>query len=217
MSQAPLDSGPGVTCQGLFSRDLGSNDFLYENLPDDAEQAFLLLEEAFNEDCKAKLLASRRENENVTIFYVQYISKVLGAIQELGLESKFASQGVPDISDVDYSTYLNFSKDVEHYKTMLKIRSARRQKQYSVAFNETTKAKLRHLLLQMKTTVGKLEVSEEKKEALLTRISAVESEMDRNRTRLEVVGALWVETCTKSEKASRNLSRLDNGWTESAP
>jgi hypothetical protein len=71
-----------------------------------------------------------------------------------------------------------------------------------------------HLLLQMKTTVGKLEVSEEKREALLTRISAVESETDRNRTRLEVVGALWIETCTKIGEGVQKLEPLRQ-WVDS--
>lgn len=186
---------------------------IYESLPDDPEEAFLILEAAFNDELQQEL-GRLRSDDSESLLYMQYISKVLAAIQELNLNSKFSDQSIPDIQDVGYGTYANFSKDVEHYKTLLRIRTARRQKQFSISFDATTKTKLRHLLEQMRVTVDKLDVSEPKKEALFARISALELEIDRNRTRMDVVGALWLETCTKIGDGVDKLEPLRR-WVDS--
>jgi hypothetical protein len=180
---------------------------IYENLPDDPEEAFLVLEAAFNEELQLSI-SRLSSNESESLVFIQYISKVLAAIQELSLNSKFSGDSIPDIQDVNYGTYADFSKDVEHYKTLLKIRMARRLKQFSISFDTHTKSKLRHLLAQMRATVDKLDLSESKKEALFARISALEVEIDRNRTRMDVVGALWLETCAKVGEGVDKLEPL---------
>ena len=183
------------------------DDSIYDNLPDDPELAFLHLEEAFDAECRAAV-SNLHPDENVNIHYVQYISKVLGTIQELELTSKFDPDDIPDIGTITYNTYLSFSKDVQHYKARLKIRTARRKKQYSVALDPAAKAKLRHLLTQMKSTIDTLDVSAAKKEALHAKISALETEIDRNRTGFEVIGALWVESCAKIGEGVEKLEPL---------
>jgi chromosome segregation ATPase len=133
---------------------------------------------------------------------------VLAAINELGLEHQFAEESVPSINDVNYTTYINFSKDVEHYRTKLQIRCSRRGKEYSVALDTPTKLKLRHLLSQIKETVDKLDVSQSKKEALFAKISALENEISRDRTRFDAVAALWVEVCEKIGEGVKKLEPL---------
>jgi hypothetical protein len=66
----------------------------------------------------------------------------------------------------------------------------------------------------MRLTVDKLDVSESKREALLARITALELEIDRNRTRMDVVGALWLETCTKIGEGAEKLEPLRK-WVDS--
>lgn len=53
---------------------------IYENLPDDPEEAFLILEGAFNEELQLNL-SRLSSNESESLVYIQYISKVLAAIQ----------------------------------------------------------------------------------------------------------------------------------------
>ena len=86
----------------------------YLNLPDEPELAFLHLEEHFRLECEARIKASRGD-ERIDIFFVDYIAQVSAAITELGLQAEFHDR-VPKIEDVDYNTYLNFSKDVKHYR-----------------------------------------------------------------------------------------------------
>jgi hypothetical protein len=186
---------------------VSQDDSLYDNLPDDPEEAFLYLESVFRAECEQKIGDAHHE-ERVDIYYIQYISKVLGAISELGIESHFAKRSIPSIEDVDYQTYVNFSKDVEHYRTMLQIRRARRRKEFSVALDQATKIKLRHMLSQMRDIVDRLDVSAIKKEALFAKINALQAEIDRDRARFDIVAALWIEGCEKLGEGAGKLKPL---------
>jgi hypothetical protein len=186
---------------------VSGDDFLYDDLPEDPELAFLSLEALFKRECDEQLARAHQE-ERTDVYFIQYISRVLAAINELRLEPQFAENSVPSIDSVNYTTYLNFSKDVEHYRTKLQIRHSRRRKEYSVALDMPTKRKLRHLLLQIKETVDKLDVSQSKKEALFAKIAALENEINRERTRFDALAALWVEVCGKIGDGVEKLESL---------
>jgi hypothetical protein len=186
---------------------VSGDDFLYDDLPEDPELAFLSLEAHFKSECDQEL-ANAHQDERTDVYFIRYISRVLAAINELNLESQFAGKSVPSINEVNYTTYLDFSKDVEHYKTKLQIRHSRRRKEYSVALDPPTKLKLRHLLSQIKETVDRLDVSQSKKEALLAKIAALENEINRDRTRFDAFAALWVEVCEKFGDGIEKLEPL---------
>ena len=97
---------------------------IFDNLPADPELAFLVLERAFREKCETSLNRAHQD-ENASVYHVDYIAQVIAAITELGLEANFSTD-VPLIEDVSYNTYLNFSKDVKNYCTRLEIRYGRR-------------------------------------------------------------------------------------------
>lgn len=186
---------------------MSDDDFLYDDLPDDPELAFLSLEAHFKKECE-ETIAKAHEEQRLDIYYMQYISRVLAVIEELHLESQVSGRSIPSIEDVNFSTYVDFSKDVEHYRTMLQIRHARRRKEFSVALDTPTKLKLRHLLTQIKETIDKLDISESKKEALFSKIAALESEINRDRTRFDAVAALWIEGCEKLGEGVEKLEPL---------
>src|SRR5262245_59714727 len=169
--------------------DFGAN--IFENLPADPEQAFLLLEDKFRTECD-KAVRQAHEQENPSIYYVDYIAQVIAAITELGLQAKFASD-VPEIQNVDYQTYLNFSKDVMHYRTMLQIRHGRRVQGYSVRFDAATKTKVQHHIKQLRDIFEKVEVEQDKREALFDKLNELQQEVDRQRTRFDAYAALVVE------------------------
>jgi hypothetical protein len=124
---------------------------------------------------------------------VSYIAQVIAAINELGLRAKFAAD-LPVIEDVDYNTYLNFSKDVKHYRTTLLIRQGRRIQGYSVSFDPATKAKVHHHIEQLRGIFEKLEVEQDKREALFLKLNDLQRELDRERTRFDTFAALAIET-----------------------
>jgi hypothetical protein len=165
----------------------------FSELPDDQEEAFLVLEDRYRQECELAL-NNAHEHENVSIYYTDYIAQVLGAAEELGLvEAAFGTNEVPDIEHVDFQAYQNFSKRVKHYRTRLEIRHGRRVQGHSVRFDASTKAKLHHLLEQVQEIFQRIEVKEAKREALLSRLSDLNAEIDRNRTRFDAYAALAIE------------------------
>lgn len=165
---------------------------IFESLPQDPEQAFLMLEEKFRVECEEQVRKAHEE-QNLNVFFVDYIAQVIAAINELGLQAQFADR-VPAIEDVDYNTYLNFSKDVKHYRTTLLIRHGRRVQGYSVRLDQAAKVKVQHHLEQLRGIFEKLEVEQKKKDALFNKLNDLQQEVDRQRTRFDAFAALAIET-----------------------
>jgi hypothetical protein len=164
----------------------------YKELPVEPELAFLMLEARYRTECETSVQNSH-QNDNVSIYYTDYIAQVLGAAEELGLVESAFDKEIPKIEDVDFHTYQNFSKRVKHYTTRLEIRHGRRIQGYSVRFDVTTKTKLHHLLSQVREIFLKLEIDEPKREALVSKLSNLEFEVDRTRTRFDAYAALAIE------------------------
>ncbi|MGE3868430.1 MAG: hypothetical protein AB7F51_02825 [Pseudorhodoplanes sp.] len=167
------------------------DDSLYNNLPEDPEEAFLVLEEHFRIKCDRRI-SNAGEQTRHDVIYVDYIAEVLGAITALGLETEFKSR-VPPIEEVDYNTYLNFNKDVKNYCTILKIKNARRTQGFSVQFDEAARLKIHHHIAQLREFFGKLELKENKRDALLIRLDELANEVNLSRTRFDRFAALGIE------------------------
>lgn len=138
---------------------------IYQNLPADSELAFLTLEKLFREECEERV-RNAHQDDNVSVFWVEYIAKVLGAISELGLEDEFQSE-VPSIQEVSFQTYANFAKDVLNYCTRLEIRYGRRIQGFSVAFDAKTKSKVHHHINRIREIFTVLDLEERKREVYL--------------------------------------------------
>lgn len=163
----------------------------YDDLPEDPEDAFLKLEAHFRDECDSRLRDASHD-ERTDVIYVDYIAQVLGAITALGLEGQFKTD-VPSIEDVNYNTYLNFNKDVMNYRTILRIRKTQRTQGYSVQFDDTAKRKIHHHLDQVMDIFGKLEIEDNKREKLISRLDDLKSEVNQPRTRFDRFAALTVD------------------------
>jgi hypothetical protein len=183
-------------------------DEIYQNLPTDSEEAFLFLEERYRQDLATEIADAGQDTRH-DVLYVDYIAKVIAAVNELDLEAEFRTK-VPEIQDVDYNTYLNFNKDVQHYRTMLSIRRGRRVAGHSVKFDAIAKQKLRHHLEQMRTIVDKLEVEQDKRETLFFKIDALQLEVDRDRTRFESFADLTIAASGLLDTALGPINKLIN-------
>jgi hypothetical protein len=132
------------------------DDSFYDDLPEDPEQAFLYLESKFRAECDTESTNQRQNVGSVVdTVYIKYISSVAAAIKELELKCEIKMPMLSANSN-SYTAYLEFRRDVDQYRTMLSIRHSRRRKEYTVALDQPTKLKLRHLLTQMKEVVDKL-------------------------------------------------------------
>jgi hypothetical protein len=180
----------------------------YEDLPRDPEEAFLHLERQFRDECEERA-RSVAQDESPNIHYVHYMASVIAAIQELGLEAQF-NKPLPTIGETTYDTYLDFGKDVRYYRTRLEIRHGRRVQGYSVKFDAATKDRLRHHLKQMRGLVDKAEVEWDKKEALFSKINALQEEIDRDRTRLDALADLTVTAAGILDTALEPINKILN-------
>jgi hypothetical protein len=176
---------------------------IYDELPVEPEAAFLLLEKHYREKYELGIRLNS-DDTDFSVHQMEYIAQVLGAIAELDLENEFRSD-VPSIENVNTQTYLNFSKDVKNYCTRLSIRVSRRVQGFSVIFDSAAKQKAHHFIGQLRELFNAVEVDEPKREALFTRLSALENEIDRDRTRLEKYGELIILTAAVFGKAAEKL------------
>lgn len=175
----------------------------YFDLPEDPELAFLKLEK----DARAvldKRLDAADEQSPFYEYYQDYINSTLAAARGLQLDY-FEFWTTPTNRNEIYDTYRSFSLEVAKYTMQIRIRHSRRAKRYSVALDSATKQKIRHHLAQLKELSDKLELSSAKREAIRSKILALEMEMERERTRFDVVASFLLEAATVAGEIGEKL------------
>jgi hypothetical protein len=182
----------------------------YIDLPEDEELAFLQIEK----ECRAllnKRIDEARDDSPFLEYYQDYINSTLAGAHGLQIDhfSKWETptfkQNIASTHDQVYDTYRAFSLAVAEYTMQVRIRHSRRAKRYSVAIDSATKSKIRHHLTQLKELTEKLEIPIAKREAIYAKIVALEMEMERERTRFEVIAALVLETASVVGQAGEKL------------
>jgi hypothetical protein len=164
---------------------MSDNDLFSLVLPDNPDVAFLKLETLFRKELE--------ETDQDYSDYYQYMNKVLCAMDELQIKL-FSEQKLPEPDSIDDNAFLLFTAEIDRFRTRVIIRNSKQTKTYSVRLDTATKQKVRHLLNQIKEIVDKVELDDGKKESLYAKINSLEKEFNQDRTRLEVFGALVVET-----------------------
>jgi hypothetical protein len=121
---------------------------------------------------------------------------------------------IPAAANFSDNVYEDFKGQIDYYRTAFKIRYSRRAKGYSVRFDPKTKLKINHHLQQIREIIIKLEVDDWKQEALIRCLENLQSEVDRDRSRFEVYGALVIEAAgilgTAAEKLEPIRKTLDS-------
>jgi hypothetical protein len=180
-----------------------ADDDLYENLPEDKELAFLILEENLRRQLYSRLQTGGNNQSVVNSAYLEYINKTIASGKALAIH-EFTNMNVPNLQAAQ-NFYSSFETLVENLITQVRIRHGRRSRGYSIQLDSVTKEKIHHYLAAIRNIVEKLEVKIEKKEALYRCILALESEVDRDRTRMDAYGALAIEIANTGGKAARTL------------
>lgn len=176
-----------------------------EALPEDPELAFVAFEQILRQRVADAIEA--RENSRIDDLCIDYISRVLAAKKAFGLDVLNDWQ-VPTLEGNVWQSYTTFKSDVDHYTTEIRLRRARRAREFSVAFDAAAKERLRHLLEEMLKIVDRLEVDTARKEALYARIDALAKEVNRDRTRFEAYAALVITACERGDEAVGKLRHL---------
>jgi len=171
-------------------------DSIYDDLPDDDELTFLRLESAYREQCDNSIFDAQRNAPNDYFpaeEYLRYMRQTAAAAAELQLGIA-DTLSIPRAEDLTYSHFRDFRGHVDHYRTALQIRHARRSQGYSVRFNDKTKRIITHHLKQVREIILKLEVDDWKKESLLAALNNLQIEVDKDRSGYAVFGAFVIET-----------------------
>jgi len=175
----------------------------YFDLPDDPELAFLQLEREARSVLEGRIEGGDDDSPFYE-YYQEYINSTLAAARGLQLDY-FEFWETPTDRHETYDVYRKFSLEVAKYTMQIRIRHSLHAKRYSVSLDEATKQKIRHHLNQLKEIADKMEISTAKREAILSKILALEMEMERERTRFDVVASFILESATVAGEAGEKL------------
>lgn len=186
------------------------SDTIYDDLPDNDELAFLKLESAFREQCDNNAFQIEQNEERGYVaadVYIRYMRQTSAAAAELGLG--IANElFVPSATGFAIGDYRDFVGKIDHYRTALQIRHARRSKGYSVKFDAKTKLVIAHHLAQIREIIIVLEVDDWKKESLLNCLNNLQIEVDKDRSGYEVLGAFVIESAGILGEAAEKLEPI---------
>lgn len=187
---------------------------IYENLPADPELAFLQLEEYYRADLDSQL-PDANNNYQFQSITQDYLNKTVAAIRALGLENTQMGEAM-DIPNKSYSGPVSDATErikemkmaIDAYRIQIRINRSFNRNKYSVVVNQAEKTKIRHYLENIRSVVDGWDINNKKKEAIFSRISALNLEIDRNRTRMEIFADLLLTTTGIANKAEKDLAPI---------
>lgn len=161
------------------------SDDLYDNLPDDHELAFAELEGHFRHKLESDMAGSDQGDE-VAFMMLQYINQVVAAAKALGIEA-VAAYEVPANENQIWDYHKQFSTDVMNIVIQIRINHSRRRRKFSVKLSGEDKRKIHHYIEQIRLLVEQSDCTQEKKDSLFKKLSELILEIDRDRTRFEMI------------------------------
>jgi|SRR6516225_6134413 hypothetical protein len=125
-------------------------------LPEDPELAFV----EFERIVRARYYEAEREEAetqygNADSYRLEYMNKVLAAARVYEI-SALAQWEVPSVRDNVRDAFAQFTSDVDHFTTQIRIRHAPVNRQNSVGLDGNTKAKIHHHLSRYGSPLKKL-------------------------------------------------------------
>lgn len=177
----------------------------YDDLHDDPELAFIELESTYRGEMQSKI--EKIKGGYIGVYYIEYINRTLAAARALDLDI-LKDWKVPNREDDIDRSFEQFSLDVEFFIVQIQVRHGKRRKTYSVLIDHPTKEKIRHYISYIKDIIDKSDLPPRKREAIYSKINALLSEIERDRTRYEVIMDFILETSDVIEESSQKLNPL---------
>lgn len=184
-------------------------DIDYDDLPEDPDEAFLRIEASLRTDIEEAM--DSQGFSRLGCF--EYMNKVISAARTLEVEIAERLR-LPSYTSIDEVDYRNFVAIIDAFTTRVKIIRGRRNRQFSVAFDDKTKKKTRHYLTQIHDIVSRAELDDRKKEALFARVAALQAEVDRKRTRFEAFAAYAIESAGVLGEVGQRIRPLTDEITK---
>ncbi|MCW2308558.1 hypothetical protein [Rhodobium gokarnense] len=186
-----------------------SDEFLAE-LPDDPAQAFILLEKEFRNEL---ILQNRSVNLVDRRLKNYYITSIMTSLNTLELKGSLRYIN-PD-SNIEYhiQNFDDFLSSVGALLLHLKIKR-RGNKKYSVQIDIETRSEIINYVSKIKTLIRDSKIEENKKDAIFKKIHNLEIEIERVRTRYEVVADFMLATASLGGEIGEKLEPLRK-WVDS--
>lgn len=176
----------------------------FENLPEQPELAFVYLEEKYRIALKDEL-DKADPNSSWDHYYLEYMNAVIAVAEALDLDF-LENFTISSMRSNIYQDYTNFNLAVNQFTTKTRIINGKRRRDYSVALSLKQKDEIRKYVNNIKTIVEKSHLPEDKKESIFKKIQALMAEIDRNRTRFEVVADFVAKTGVVSKTAEQEIA-----------
>ena len=170
-----------------------------DDLDDDPKIAFMQLvnhaQRSLSEQTKNLDEDERSDWAKIENLRFSFMNVVLASAKRFEIEP-FVSMKVPHRKTFDTRDYDQFKFDLDHYVTQLVIDNSRRSKADSVEILPDSRAKIRSYIAALRECIERANIRDEKKrEALLKRLSALESELEKRRVNMmsvaRVVFEIW--------------------------
>lgn len=176
----------------------------FENLPEQPELAFVYLEEKY-QSALSNNIESADPNGSWDPYYLEYMNSIVAVAEALELDFLSNFKISPSRKNI-YNEYIEFSLLVKQHTTKIRIKNGRKKHLYSVALSSIQKDEIRKYINNIKAIIEKSKIPEDKKDAILKKLQALSAEVDRNRTRFEIVADFVTKTGAISKTAEQEIA-----------
>jgi hypothetical protein len=160
-------------------------------LPDDEEVAFVKFERLARERLDAEISTYEETPKSLL---GNYMNVVLTGAKHFNIF--LADTWVQTIEgERPWDHYSDFTTAIDNLTLEIRLRKIEQAKRESVALDPAVKLKVRHHLEQIRTIVDQANLPTDKKDALSKCINALASEIDRERTKTQAAGNLFIQVC----------------------
>ncbi|GLK80628.1 hypothetical protein [Methylopila turkensis] len=159
---------------------------VYDNLPEDNEQAFVVLEAHFREILTQEL-SNEESNYSIWMHRADYANRIIAAARSLDILFIKDFRPPPSSNRDDSDYFIELDRVVSNLLIQIKINHARRRKTFSVHLDAPEKKKIHFYITQIRDCVAKSNLDNPKKEAIFGKLSSLQTEVDRDRTRFEII------------------------------
>lgn len=188
--------------------DFGSGDFgsfNFDNLPDDAEQAFLQLERYFDSELRIDLHHAGSVSDHESA-HIEYMSKTIAAASACGVDIgddwQIPSHG-SDHSVID--EVKDLQSGVQRVILQIRIMSARENKQNTYVLSGPDKEKIRHFVDRIKEIIDAAKLSVDKHDSLFGYLDKFIKAVDQQRTNPQALSALLIGMANTGGEMARKL------------
>ncbi|MEH6521117.1 hypothetical protein [Sulfitobacter sp.] len=160
---------------------------IYDDLPDNDQQAFMQLEEAFRNILERE---TEDQNSNFDYWAAQYMNKTIAAAKALNIDP-VNEYAVDSYNTQNFSeNYIRFRADVDNIVVQMQILTSRRKKSLSVGLSGEQKTKVLALVEKIRLAIENSTANQDKKDKIIKIISSLAQEISKDRTPLERFGDL---------------------------